>query len=343
MVTVNGVTGVDMYTKLEVSSGLANSLIVVSHDEKLSMTWEDVFRGSRPGRPLDAGTRDWTRFSRPDGRTRTSFNHILAILSAWCAGAAVTVGSVPLRPRQSEARRARFEQLRQSIKPSLILGDEDHMSTLVIERSGLMLTLDEWRSGFANIRLNTLDRSASKPAMDDLAVLQATSGTTGRPRIAKVPYRCLVANHEAIIHGLSLSPGNDIFVSWLPLSHDMGLIGLLGTPALSGTSLVIADPQLFAEQPAAWMHWCAEYGATITGAPNFAFGIAASSMKSRRKMDLSNLQIVFNGAETVDVDICGEIRCCWPALRAQDWFDSSGLRIGRGNLGCNFSEAGFWR
>jgi fatty-acyl-CoA synthase len=86
----------------------------------------------------------------------------------------------------------------------------------------------------------------------------------------------------------------------------MGLIGFLGVALVTGSNLVIADPFLFSTQPPEWMAWCARFGATIIGAPNFAYDIARFFMRTRPPGDLSSVRLALNGAEPVDVGTCEE-------------------------------------
>jgi fatty-acyl-CoA synthase len=235
---------------------------------------------------------------------RTSLDHVLAIIGTWLAGAAVAVSAVPIHPRRSEALRRRFERLSDSINPSLILGDADHLKTLLGERGHRAKLLSEWLPGCASARPRHAIESTWAGTGEDIAVAQATSGTTGFPKIALVPFRCLYANIRSITDAIEADPHRDVALSWLPLSHDMGLIGLFGVSMFTGADLFIADPSLFAANPANWMRWCSVYRATVTGGPSFAYGIAAASMARRSSLDLSQLRLTMNGAEPVDVETC---------------------------------------
>ena len=134
---------------------------------------------------------------------------------------------------------------------------------------------------------------------DALALVQFTSGSTANPKGVMVPNRCLVANIDAIVEGASLGP-EDVGVSWLPLYHDMGLIGLLSTPMLTGFDLGLAPPQDFLAAPADWMRWMSTMRATVTGGPNFAYALAARAMRRMDGIDLSPWRMALNGAEPID-------------------------------------------
>ena len=84
-----------------------------------------------------------------------------------------------------------------------------------------------------------------------------------------LPQRCVTANLDAICAGAEFDLDRERVASWLPLYHDMGLIGLLGVPMTTGVDLVIAGPQDFLAAPARWMDWMSTFGCTVTGGPNF--------------------------------------------------------------------------
>src|SRR6185369_4194655 len=111
--------------------------------------------------------------------------------------------------------------------------------------------------------------------------------------------RCVGANIDAIIGAAQLTRA-DRAVSWLPLYHDMGLIGLLLTPMLQGFDLVLGAPQDFLARPACWLEWISEFRGTITAGPNFSYALAARALRRAGELDLRSWRLALNGAETVD-------------------------------------------
>ncbi len=135
---------------------------------------------------------------------------------------------------------------------------------------------------------------------DDLAILQFTSGSTSEPKGVMIPHRIICANHDAMISRARMTRA-DVLVSWLPLYHDMGLVGLLLLGMAVGVDLVLAAPQDFLGDPGRWMEWIARYGGTATAGPNFSWVLAARALRQRKDtLDLSSLRIGLNGAEPVD-------------------------------------------
>jgi len=137
------------------------------------------------------------------------------------------------------------------------------------------------------------------PDPERLVILQYTSGSTSEPKGVMIPDRVLSANLDACCEAAELAPG-DTMVSWLPLYHDMGLIGFLALPMTKGVDLVKAAPQDFLAHPGNWMQWLSDYGATATAGPNFSWVLATRALKRMKDLDLSKLTLALSGAEPVD-------------------------------------------
>jgi acyl-CoA synthetase (AMP-forming)/AMP-acid ligase II len=139
-----------------------------------------------------------------------------------------------------------------------------------------------------------------RASASDIAFLQYTSGSTSAPKGVMVTHGSLWANEAAIREGLGVT-GNDVFVSWLPLYHDMGLIGTLSQPVFSGIPLVLMSPQYFLERPVRWLDAITRHGGTISGGPDFAYRLCADriSDEQRTALDLSTWRVAFSGSEPV--------------------------------------------
>jgi fatty-acyl-CoA synthase len=160
-----------------------------------------------------------------------------------------------------------------------------------------VVLLDELVTEGARVGAATWERPTDDP--ERLAILQFTSGSTAAPKGVMLPDRCVGSNLDAIIAGAQLTHA-DRAVSWLPLYHDMGLIGLLMAPMLHGFELVLGAPQDFLARPACWLEWISEYRGTITAGPNFSYALAARALRRAGELDLSSWRLALNGAETVD-------------------------------------------
>ena len=111
-----------------------------------------------------------------------------------------------------------------------------------------------------------------------LVILQYTSGSTSEPKGVMIPDRVLSANIDACCEAAELAAG-ETMMSWLPLYHDMGLVGFLALPMTKGVDLVQAAPQDFLAHPGNWMQWLSDYRCTATAGPNFSWVLATRALK----------------------------------------------------------------
>jgi fatty-acyl-CoA synthase len=136
----------------------------------------------------------------------------------------------------------------------------------------------------------------------DIAMRQLTSGSTGIPKAVEISHGNIAASTVAISAGMGLDVDRDVSVSWLPLSHDMGMIGLLCVPMQLGCEAVMVTPDQFLRRPIIWAELIAKHRATITAGPNFAYSMLARVLEHAdpAAIDLSTLRLALNGAEPID-------------------------------------------
>ncbi len=137
---------------------------------------------------------------------------------------------------------------------------------------------------------------------EDLAFLQYTSGSTSDPKGVMVTHASLIANAHGIIHeGLLLDPTVDKGVSWLPLYHDMGLIGFVIAPICHAIPVVFIPTLRFIKRPNVWMETVHRHRGTTSFGPNFAYALAARKARKSdlEKWDLSCLKVLGCGAEPI--------------------------------------------
>ncbi len=135
---------------------------------------------------------------------------------------------------------------------------------------------------------------------EDIAFLQYTSGSTGEPKGVVLSHANLLANLRAMGEAFGVS-SEDVFVSWLPLYHDMGLIGAWLGALYFGMPLVLMSPLAFLSRPARWLQAVSRHRGTLTAAPNFAYELCAGKLDEAdlEGLDLSSLRLALNGAEPV--------------------------------------------
>lgn len=142
--------------------------------------------------------------------------------------------------------------------------------------------------------------ASSLPAVspDDPAFIQYTSGSLGRPRGAVITQGAAVASAWSMGQALGLDH-RDRGVSWLPLFHDMGLVGGLLCPLLRGFPIHLMTPAEFLLHPVRWLRLLSQVGGTIATAPDFAYGLAARRVRDVAGLDLSRWRCALNGSEPV--------------------------------------------
>ncbi|MBW0091122.1 fatty acyl-AMP ligase [Pseudonocardia sp. KRD-184] len=175
--------------------------------------------------------------------------------------------------------------------------------------------------GIAFRTIDSLDGEPVEPdadvaGEDDTALLQLTSGSTAEPKAVRITHRNLFANIRGMVEASRLDIERDVMVSWLPLFHDMGMVGFLTIPMSTGLELVTVTPVDFLTRPLLWAELISKYGGTVTAAPNFAYAVLGRQLaRAEGPLDLSSLRIALNGAEPIDPD-------------AVDAFVASGARFG---------------
>jgi acyl-CoA synthetase (AMP-forming)/AMP-acid ligase II/acyl carrier protein len=141
---------------------------------------------------------------------------------------------------------------------------------------------------------------------DDLAFLQYTSGSTDQPRGVMVSHGNLIHNLEVIRTGFGVKQGHPhepagLGVSWLPMYHDMGLIGGILASLWAGGTTILMSPSSFLQRPERWLRAISDHGACVSGAPNFAYDLCVRKIDDERleSLDLSNWRVAFCGAEPI--------------------------------------------
>ncbi len=225
----------------------------------------------------------------------TSRAMVTAIQATWLAGATLAMLPLPMRLGSMDEF---VESTRRRI------ANADAAIVLIDPMLADFVPDDLPTTTFAELANRASNAAYTMPEVDRdaLAILQFTSGSTADPKGVMLPQRCVTANIDAIGAGAAMDLGGERVASWLPLYHDMGLIGLLGVPMTNGLDLVLAGPQDFLAAPGRWLDWMSSFGCTVTGGPNFSYALAARALRRGGDLDLSRWRLALNGAEPIDPD-----------------------------------------
>ncbi len=225
----------------------------------------------------------------------TSKELVQAIAGTWLAGATVVVMPLPMRLGSLEAFVEATRRRIQAVDPALLLVSDELQDTVPRQPGDPRpVSLGEMTSGPAP------HYSQPEVTPEMMAVLQFTSGSTGEPRGVIVTHRMICSNLDGAAEAAKLQP-DDRLMSWLPLYHDMGLIGLYCSSLIFGIDIVVGAPQDFLLRPREWLEAMSKFKATISAAPNSAYALAARILeRSGGDFDLTRWRIALNGAEPVD-------------------------------------------
>jgi long-chain-fatty-acid--[acyl-carrier-protein] ligase len=178
-----------------------------------------------------------------------------------------------------------------------VLSDGVHLERLSAA-AGMPSVVKELNSVARLQRSTTFVTPANQASV---ALLQGTAGSTGIPRTAQLSPDAVLSNLSGLNARIGVT-GSDIGCSWLPLYHDMGLSFLL-SGALSGNEVWQAPTTAFQASPFRWLNWLTESRATITAAPNMAYGLIGKYSRRITDVDLASVRFALNGGEPVDCEL----------------------------------------
>jgi amino acid adenylation domain-containing protein len=211
--------------------------------------------------------------------------------------------AVPAQPPSLRKDVSRFRSIVRDATPRAILATETIGSRVAAEAAGQggdgmpalpWLAVDDFATDLAE------EWRHCRVGPDAVAFLQYTSGSTGEPKGVAVTHGNLIHNEAAIRHVFD-QDRDSVIVGWLPLYHDMGLIGNVLQPLWLGARCILMSPVSFLQRPRRWLDAISGYRATTSGGPNFAYDLCVRRIPpaEREGLDLTSWAVAFNGAEPV--------------------------------------------
>ena len=178
----------------------------------------------------------------------------------------------------------------------------------VVTTAALAPSFDAARAGCPELslvlRASDFDAAAIEPdrlpALDDIAFVQFTSGSTSSPKGVALTHANVSANIDAFLGPSAVAASAaDVGVSWLPLNHDMGLVGMALGSLYTGRTCVLLPPEMFVRRPVEWLRAITRHRGTVSFAPNFAYDLCVRRVKDLSGLDLSGWRIAGCGAEPI--------------------------------------------
>lgn len=236
----------------------------------------------------------------PGERALVMFPAGLDFVIAFLACLYAEVVSVPVNPPRRNQKLGRMIDILEDSQCRLALTTPEIRSLCEAEGGDLARRLDHWLTTIEEPGLKGLLTAPPSGNPDRLALLQYTSGSTGSPKGVMVSDGNLTWNLELSRQAFDVS-SSSVIVSWLPMFHDMGLIGIVLQVVYSGALGIIMPPAGFLRRPAVWLRTISTYRATHTCSPNFGFEHATRQIKDSEMegIDLSSLRAACCGAEPI--------------------------------------------
>ncbi|WP_394836391.1 AMP-binding protein [Pendulispora rubella] len=298
--TLPGATLIDRLTSAAGASA-SNGIHFVDRDEgETWFGWDAIRAGAlRAAGGLAAagiGAGDRVAFVLP-----TSPELVFALLGCISIGAIPFVLAAPRRLGRLEEYRERTVAMLRATRAAALVTDAR-------VRRSLDSVLARYEPRFGALLVEDLDRGPTREpsaiSPDDLALVQFSSGTTVHPKPVAVTHRQILANCDAMAERM-YPQAEAVHVSWLPLHHDMGLIGCVFNAMCRGIKLVLMAPEIFIAKPSLWLRAMARHRATVTVAPNFAYAQCTAKVRDEdlEGADFSGWNMALCGAEPISAEV----------------------------------------
>ena len=237
-------------------------------------------------------------------------NHNERFLDAFWACVLGGLVPVPLATGISDSHHEKIVKVFQKLKHPLIYSSRDEMARfndyldksenheLKQRTTNSSIVVEDIIGGFGEG--TPVERKA-----DDLAFIQFSSGSTGVPKGVMLSHQNLLCNIAAITKASHFTP-DDRTMGWMPLTHDLGLIGFHLVPLASSAHQLLMSTELFVRRPMLWMQKCAQHNITITGSPNFGYKhfLKYFSAEALQGNSLHRMRLILNGAEPISAPLC---------------------------------------
>ncbi|GLQ87914.1 non-ribosomal peptide synthetase [Dyella flagellata] len=239
------------------------------------------------------------RQARPGERALLMLPNSIEFMIAYFACLRAGVIAVPVPVPRPQGVNERLALIIRHCSPALIITQDQQDSATFAPLLGAEAQVAHW------LAVNGIDADRSglalpPPGLDAVAMLQYTSGSTTAPKGVKLTHANLLHNQTLIDAAFGLNE-TDVVLGWLPLFHDMGLMGIALHSLYKGIPSILLAQERFMRRPLSWLRAISETGATTSGAPDFAYELCVRMLRpqDRQNLDLSRWRVAFSGAERV--------------------------------------------
>ena len=221
---------------------------------------------------------------------------VRGILAVWLAGGSLASLPTPARGMTGDEYARQLRAICRQLDPSAFMVDGE-LAGAIAEQVGGTTPVRSWESVAGSGRVDP-----APPGDDELAFVQYSSGSTSTPKGCMLTTRAIAAQIDLLEDLMRPRRGEEVGLSWMPLSHDMGMFGGLLACWSYGSPFVLSTPERFMFAPSTWLSDAARFGATITGGPDIALRLAARAIRPHRIPDQLKLRVCIVGAERVRAD-----------------------------------------
>ena len=262
--------------------------------------------------------------------------------AAVCGG----ITPVPLAVGISDEHRLKLLRVARKLGRPLLYTDTKNLERLqaLAVQAGESALFDELKSRtFLVETITDISRAGKlyRPAPDDLAFIQFSSGSTAEPKGVMLTHGNLIANTQGST-AVDKFNDQDVTLSWMPLTHDMGLIGFYLMQFANRVHIHLMPTELFVRRPLLWLQVASKKRVTITCSPNFGYRHFLKVLGGRRLegVDLSAIRLIYNGAEPISVELCNQFMStlAYTGLKRQAMYPVYGLA--EGSLAVTLPELG---
>ncbi|MBW4594270.1 MAG: fatty acyl-AMP ligase [Brasilonema angustatum HA4187-MV1] len=303
------------YRAIHQSEQIAYTFLLNGETESVSLTYQELERKAQA-----IAVRVQDRVKVPGSRVLLLFPPGLDFITAFFGCLYAGCVAVPAYPPRRNQKLSRLQAIVSDAQASVALTTQSLLANVENQLTeNPELDAVQW---IATDNLNSdLASNWQEPTLfeSDLAFLQYTSGSTGTPKGVMVSHGNLLHNQRMIEKAFGHTK-ETIFVGWLPLFHDMGLIGNVLQPLYLGIPCILMSPVAFLQKPLRWLQAISRYKATTSGGPNFAYELCVRKITSEQlsTLDLSSWEVAFNGAEPVRAETLAEFTTTFASCGFRD-------------------------